>query len=512
MLCDYRPVHRPVRVSLQNIADELEERLWDYTIRTDEDSPGFCGFRVYAPGEKLCPEFLYVLPEGGGDFPGDRFAFVCAGEREGLAEHICVAGRDFISVLRVLTEVFQRFQDLEADLNWIVSHGGDLNDLCRVAAAFLQNPVYIHNNTFAVLAQSCRVEGMLELDYEEKTGKNFIPLWLIEDFKFSGDYEQTLHQRRAAIWGTDQYPYHIRSLYVNIWDAGYYRGRLLVNELHAPLRPGDGWVAEYVAEYVRMILRRDDMNADNEYRKYEDTFKLLLSGTAVESTELRVLLTTLGWNEDDPYLIAILQGQDFKNAVTSENVLLSRLSASFGGSFPMLYERRLWMIVNLRAAEVDPAAFRSKLAPFLRDSFMYAGVSPAVDRLQELPVAAAQASYALERAFRVGGYQWCVPFEDYALEYLFSHLKTPLPLESQLAPGLKVLKRHDREHGSQLYATLRCYLRHERSIPRTAAALIIHRTTLLYRLEKIAALTKLDLDNEDTRLYLLISFWLAGPD
>ena len=47
---------------------------------------------------------------------------------------------------------------------------------------------------------------------------------------------------------------------------------------------------------------------------------------------------------------------------------------------------------------------------------------------------------------------------------------------------------------------------HERSIPRTAEALIIHRTTLTYRLGKLEELWNLNLDDSDTRLYLLLSF------
>ena len=50
------------------------------------------------------------------------------------------------------------------------------------------------------------------------------------------------------------------------------------------------------------------------------------------------------------------------------------------------------------------------------------------------------------------------------------------------------------------------------SIPATAAELIIHRTTLTYRLGKIAELTRLNLDNPDLRLYLLLSFQLLDRE
>ena len=75
-------------------------------------------------------------------------------------------------------------------------------------------------------------------------------------------------------------------------------------------------------------------------------------------------------------------------------------------------------------------------------------------------------------------------------------------------PVLHQLLEHDAASGTQYYDTLRTYLECERSIPMTAAALIIHRTTLTYRLGKIQELTRLNLDDPNLRLYLLLSYQL----
>jgi DNA-binding PucR family transcriptional regulator len=74
------------------------------------------------------------------------------------------------------------------------------------------------------------------------------------------------------------------------------------------------------------------------------------------------------------------------------------------------------------------------------------------------------------------------------------------------SPALQFLRNYDKEKGTDYYNTLRCYLQCERSIPRASSALIIHRTTLEYRLEKIQNLIHLDLEDMDLRLYLLLSF------
>lgn len=500
-------VHRQLALSLQLVADGLDGKFWDFTLQSD-DQARFYSFRIFLPGDAPERDVLYVLPADCGGFPRDRYPYVSIGEQPGEAEHICVLGRTLLETANELARIFQRFRDFEAELNWILQHNGDLTDLCTAATAYLQNPVYIHDSVFAILALPCHVEGMLELEYNPETGKRFIPLWLVEDFKFSEGYRDTLHRKKAAIWGTNQYPYHMRSLYVNIWDVNYYRARLLVNELHVLLRPGDRLLAEYLADYVLLILRRDDMNAAQSHRDLAGTLKRLISTGEADRRDLRVFLTTLGWKETGRFLLAKLQSQGAENAITSSNVLRNSLANAFPEAFIFFYEQQLCMLLDMETSGLDQAAFRSKLAPFLRDSLMYAGISLPVGNILHLNTAYVQADYAMDYAFRLRSHQWCMAFEDCALEYLVSRIETPTSLPLYLSPTPKFLRQYDREHGSQYFTTLKCFLLNERSIPKTAEALIIHRTTLLYRLEKIAALTKTDLNNESVRLYLLLSFHL----
>ena len=77
--------------------------------------------------------------------------------------------------------------------------------------------------------------------------------------------------------------------------------------------------------------------------------------------------------------------------------------------------------------------------------------------------------------------------------------------------SLLTILRYDKKHGTQYFNTLRSYLVNERNIPKTASALIIHRTTLTYRLQKIHELFGLNLEDDYQRLYLLMSLFLLDP-
>lgn len=99
-------------------------------------------------------------------------------------------------------------------------------------------------------------------------------------------------------------------------------------------------------------------------------------------------------------------------------------------------------------------------------------------------------------------------FEDCALAYIRGCALKELPTSMLCDSTLETLRRHDRQFGTEYYKTLRQYLLQERDIPRTAEALIIHRTTLTYRLQKISQLVHMDLEDAEKRLYLLLSFYL----
>lgn len=74
-----------------------------------------------------------------------------------------------------------------------------------------------------------------------------------------------------------------------------------------------------------------------------------------------------------------------------------------------------------------------------------------------------------------------------------------LPAAAVTGP-LRALAEHD--GGARLRETLRCFLDNGGSVPRTAAALHLHRTSLYYRLGQIRDITGVDLDDGRARLLL----------
>ena len=81
-----------------------------------------------------------------------------------------------------------------------------------------------------------------------------------------------------------------------------------------------------------------------------------------------------------------------------------------------------------------------------------------------------------------------------------------IPPQHVCLGGLQELIDYDQKNETELYKTLKAYLRNERNAVHTAKELFIHRSTLFYRLDRIKELIHIDLDDPSTRLYVNISY------
>lgn len=506
---EQKPEVRSIRLNIQMIADTMEELWWEFSVHRPGEQPQLAACQIYYGQKELRQDRLYLIPEGGeAGFPADEFSYVTTGPLDGRAPHLCRVNKTTAEVMDHVLSVFQRYGEFEHRINNIISDCGTLEELCRAGSEFFHNPLYIHDSMFTVLALSQWVDGMVNFEYNEKTRKKYIPLWLINEFKFDEAYKNTLSLRQAGIWGNDQYPYNIRSLFVNLWDGDRYCGRLLINEIATSFQPGQARAAEYFAQYIIAWMRSMEQRQYRRNHNYEETFIELMTTGETNERDLQVVLNILNWEEGDSYLYLKLQNQDLGLSVRADNALNSQLASTLSGCVTFFQEQQLCAVVNMDKSKLTSGVIRARLAPLIRDGCIYCGISNPIGGIRAMAQGFLQADIALKYIIEEDSSDWMVSFASCALSYIRQRACGELPVKMMVHPMLLELRAHDEATGSEYYKTLGMYLRCERSVPLTAAALIIHRTTLTYRLGKIQELTRLNLDDPQLRLYLLLSFHL----
>src|SRR5690606_2576940 len=97
---------------------------------------------------------------------------------------------------------------------------------------------------------------------------------------------------------------------------------------------------------------------------------------------------------------------------------------------------------------------------------------------------------------------------DLGLYQLLTALSTNPEAQRFFRKTLGRLISHDDHKNAELVDTLEAFFACHGNLSQTATRLHIHRNTLTYRLERISALTQLDLDDPDARFSLQLALKL----
>ena len=176
------------------------------------------------------------------------------------------------------------------------------------------------------------------------------------------------------------------------------------------------------------------------------------------------------------------------------------------GSCAFQYKNNIAIFVNLTLLETGTEEVLEKMVNFLKDTFLKAGVSNEFTGFHEIDAYYRQAVAALDVGCRRKPYRWIYRFDEVALDYVLERSSAELPVRLVCSDKILKLQAYDEEHHTDYYHTLKTYVESQLNAVQTAKKLFIHRSTFLYRMEKIEELVKLDLNDYDTLLYVMMTF------
>ncbi len=133
------------------------------------------------------------------------------------------------------------------------------------------------------------------------------------------------------------------------------------------------------------------------------------------------------------------------------------------------------------------------------------GVSRIARRSAGLGQAIRQALGAHSLGTRVHGRAGPHHYDELGLYRLLADLRDRAELQCFYQETLGDLLVYDQSHGTELVHTLQVLFDQNTNISQTARALYVHRNTLNYRLQRIAEISNLDLNDAETRLALQLA-------
>ena len=146
---------------------------------------------------------------------------------------------------------------------------------------------------------------------------------------------------------------------------------------------------------------------------------------------------------------------------------------------------------------------RERLAADYPDVVLSIG-TPATT-LGEWPRSLEEAEQAMALGRQIFGTAKVIAFGDLGVYRLLVRLRETPELWAFYRETLSALAAYDQRQGGELLKTLDAYFAHLGNLRATSEALHVHRNTLLYRLERIKDISRLDLNNAEEHFAL----WLA---
>ncbi len=450
-----------------------------------------------APGGRLCvcpgEEVTRAAAE-------EDCAFITVGEPAFCVNsYVAVdVGHEAEEIHGVLQDLFDRFSDFETHLARAALEPG-YGALADCAWRMGGKPVILMDGSLRILALAPDEDYPDDAEWTHMRKYGFASLEGLRSLRESGDFSALLHHEEPEYYDSDAFsnPTIVSSILRN----GVCAARVCMTGLFGPLTPADLKIVGMLAAEVERKIRTDaSMQEGAGGSPAYSVLYDLLQGKIPDGRLIADRLGgALGWDGGAYCALAVpAAASDEISYRYYAGLLEHQLDCAC-----VRFDNGLAAVLHLPGAG-ERVALAEALREFLTENGLAGGMSYLFEDVTGLREHYEQASAALLYGSGAPG---LYAFADCAMRCMIDSFPQER-LRILTHPALQRLREHDAEAGSELYETLRVYLRCERSLVKTAAALFIHRNTLLYRLEKLHQLVELDLEDPELRLHLELSFRL----
>lgn len=252
----------------------------------------------------------------------------------------------------------------------------------------------------------------------------------------------------------------------------------------------------YGAIVLALELSHQRTVAEIEVNLRRDLVDDLLAGTDRDGAYTRA--DAVNHDLRRPHYVVVMQGVG-----RTDNALMAVAGrAATALHLNYLQGRHAGLVVLLTDGRPDPRALHRTVSELLGKATVVAGIGSQCLVPDDFPQSFMEARRAMSIRLRSVSPQGAAAFDELGFYRLVDAAHGGGEVESFVREWLGALLDYDKSKNSDLVMTLSDYLECGGSYDESAAALHIHRSTLRYRLARIAELTGHDLRNVDTRFNL----------
>ncbi len=405
-------------------------------------------------------------------------------------------------ILNQSARLTERAIEIQRQLTRLSAENRDLNSLLQVMSRSTGKPVVVHNDAGAMITQI--------LPYTGRRNLNGRSQHIMTD---SAEFLEWLTKERPELSSAiSASPLgYTTALKVEKRVAGY----LSLVDHDGNLNEFDRLVLTYGADVCAIEMAKNRAIASAVEQTRGDWIQMWLSGTPADDDLLRTRAQQAGFEPGAQFVVAVYRAvNDLGQSLPLEPVIsLVRDDVSRRGVSGAVGQY-VDAIVGLYPLEDDSNALarsrssveavRTQLASRFPKGLVAAGLSRPAAGLSSLREAYREAKDSVVIAYELSDRDSTTYYGDLKLYQLLLALKERNleHLQQFYSDALGPLVAHDKRKQSDLIRTLSGFFAANGNLAKAAQELDVHRNTLVYRLERISELTKLNLDDSDNRLIL----------
>lgn len=380
-----------------------------------------------------------------------------------------------------------------------------LQYLVDVAYEVFGNPVFVINSSYKYLAVSSAftpnstvMEEENHTGYIQEAGIRVIREANLDEKVRSSDspyyFNNALHDTGMLIA-----PIKIHNIEV---------GKVMLYESLKPFSDIDSMLLSRLARFVSMELQKDSFFSLNRDVMFSYFLADLLDNPDLNYPSVRDRLHTMGFDLKEDLYVMTIASTSYRDTNAKLEVIVRELNNILVGSLYAIYENTLVLLFS-RTRETGLSAYElNALNTYLRSNNLCAGMSNFFTDLKTARRFYLQAKKAADIGRRLGEPGPIHYYSDAYFYHIIEICEKEEDLRFFIHPAMMKLLYHDQDRHSELLETMHCFLQTPGNPAKIAQNLHIHKNTLLYRMNKIKALTGCSLEDGDEIMSLGLSYKL----
>lgn len=416
------------------------------------------------------------------------------------------SGAELIAVYNAVNLLFSDERQMEQvtyRLFQSVIKDFSLHQICDIGYELLGNPIVIVDNSLKNIAWTSNVEVDDPIWIEFNQTGGYISNESLLLLTTQSEFKQDFNQSSPFIMSKGQLKH--RRMVNHIFVDQKVIGTMIVVESEKPFREIDFPIVSMIVKVLSLEMKKNSFILYSKGLAEEHFFKDLLDGMHDKDLIQEKLKTQQLVIKANLYLLTI-DISEFDRTYKTLQYFREFLDKMIFDCKSILYNDYIVMImmhdndIALSEAELE------RLTAFFKENNLYGGISRCFHDILDIKVHFNQAVTAAALSRRLKNENRISFYKDVSVYHFIDLAVQKIDPKQLCNESLLKLIDYDRQNSTSYTQNLYQYLINERNLAHTTLALHIHRNTLIYRINKIIEIIKVDLEDSDVRFQLLLTY------